>query len=522
MTITLDRGRALTDSLVSYGAMTEGAGDPLDLGTQRYTSGANNVTWKSDQIGVLYLDLAGATPSFDLANPEFEDLVLPITILAVLSPEDSGEIGLALQTHDWNDDGSVYRGAALRVDTTGSARDIVASIGDGGGATDADERTFRWTDVVTIGVVSVFAVTILSNTQATLYLNGERQVAPITGGSGSGLSSAGTIFGHIGASTDTAQEYLGGVYTWAIWNRELTDQEHFDFASAPWDNVLLNLQWVEEGFTALGSGFPLPDPFLGPEVFNLARGYTTKPSWGEQQVIDWSNPLTDQLLVFGIMNEGGDRLPNDLVSGLRAESTNNVLWVDDADGVYADFQSTNPYIRLRNRQVVNMKAPCCTMVRALIPTGTPGGTFILTSNGIPADEGGSYAGLQFNYSSTAIAAAWGTNLGSTSGHRRQGSWAGETVLDKITTYSVNWPTTSAVDLTNVLFVDGVDKGLIGGLSGSAGGSVGYNLTGVLGKLGLVGGVGEHQLYMYAMWTRQLAPQEQARPQGEQRGRNQRL
>jgi len=238
MTIALDRAHPLTHQLLSYGPMTEGAGDPLDLATRRYTIGANNVTWKDDQNGLRYLDLAGVTPSFDLSNPEHADLALPLTLAAVLSPADGGEDGLALQTHDWADDGSAYRGAALRIDTTAAALDVIASFGDGGGATSADERTFTWASVITLSTPKVYAVTIRSSTDATLWVNGIRQAVPTTGGTGGVLDAAGTVFGHIGASTDTAMEYTGGVYAWAIWNRDLSDLEHAEFAAQPWGVLL--------------------------------------------------------------------------------------------------------------------------------------------------------------------------------------------------------------------------------------------------------------------------------------------
>ena len=91
----------------------------------------------------------------------------------------------------------------------------------------------------------MYSVTIRSDTDATLYVNGQRRAAPITGGTGSGMSAAGTIFGHVGANMDTAAEYIGGVYAWAIWNRDLAPAEDAEFAAAPWDGLLVGIQLNE-------------------------------------------------------------------------------------------------------------------------------------------------------------------------------------------------------------------------------------------------------------------------------------
>ena len=499
MTITLDYAKPLADALASYGPMTEGVGDPIDLFAERYTSGANNVTWKEDQNGLRYLDFVGATPHFDLTNPSIADLTLPVTLAAMLSPKSSlHENGLVVQTHDWADDGSVYRGAALRADYVGSNQDIVASFGDGGGATSADERTFRWAGVIESEVPKMYSVTIRGTTDATLWVNGVRQAAPTTGGTGGAMDSAGTIFGHIGTAADTALEYIGGLYTWAIWNRELSDEEHANFAAQPWESLLLNLQLNED-----------------PAIFGLLAGvlsgsdfallpFTNKPR-NRTPWLDWAMPMTHQLLSYGAMGEGASDI-RDLASGIYTSDPVGVTWKDDQDGrLYLDFAGALAHIDLDNRLLDDLTLPI-TMAAVLSPTNNLKNSTVLQTHDW-ADVGAVYRGGVLRLDTTTdnnhIIASIGDGGGATSADERTFTWNFLIVPDRPGMYAV-----TIFDNTNAdLYLNGVKQAAPTTGGTGTGLVIGGTEFGHLGSNNTTAQEYDGGIYIWSIWNRELSPVE---------------
>ncbi len=500
----LNRGHRLARGLVSYLVLNDGDVDvlPRDLVSGHKASSSNNVVWAEDAVGT-HLDFSGDNPlDVILTNPAiqvrppccvfiyaaFEQFGQPRVFHTDDSEADGTSSGIWFDIHSINGDWTLNYGTH---GGTGSSHRLTA---DYAGLFSNDQKPHTFGNNFFPPDTSVIS---------DVYYDGViTSVTPTFSGTGTGIGYSTTRFGKIGMTTGV-QDALSQFYMVAVWNRTLSAADHASMAANPWQLI--------RGSRSTTSIFLLSPPPVRPKII-LPRGYrgrTTKPGRGQPAYLNRQDPLARGLVAYYPLNEGGDTLPVDLVSGHKASASTNVAWADDINGVHLDFTSTLAHIDLSHPRIENLFPPCCLMLLASV-TGSGANTYVMTTNDFD-DGSGTYSGatIQFNTNGT-VTIHYGENNPPAAGARRSADYASTFTADVLTHWGFNLlPPFGANAVNSELFIDGIQSTVTPSFSGTGDG-LAYQASESGGKLGRNTTINvTGQYYFAAFWQRALSPAEHA-------------
>jgi len=493
--VSINWANPLADGLRDFTVFVQGVGSPYNAVSGRFGSGLTNVTWKDNENADpgSFLELAGSQPHYDLGNRELR--ILPPYSIAVRGHADPE---LDIQT---GETASTLNGIRAIFGTA----TIQVTHGDDLGTSSASHRRITWTGSFP-GTVATFGVSIRRGDavqiDGDLYIDGYlSSVSPAFAGSDSdGLAYNDTGQGLVGLSNGS---HIGDYYCYGIWERELSPQEHADFAANPWQLLVGSLEATYD----LTEGNPPILPFEH-------TGYTTKPSWGQQQSLDRSNPLAEQLYSFGIIVDGAG-VPYDMAAERFCANLTNAAWKDDETGeVYLDFTSTFPHFDLNNPALLDIRPPM-TFACLVSTQDTENVTALIQTQDFADTEVNQY-GIQMDFrmdgATDELRLHLGSGLGTGGTQYRNMIW--QNVVDALVDVQTMVGITMFKGVNTPVIADYYLDGVLGTVTGTAGGSAtAYDPLDPVGNI--VGRVGDSDqsaignFYLWAIWNRPLSPQEHA-------------
>ena len=490
----IDWSNPLTNNLLAFGVLNEGgAVEPIDLVSGIRGGSASNVAYVDDDATGVYLDFTSTNPHVHLNNRNLSQMVGPCAIAVLANLQDTGNSRFLLTSDGIpNDEGAVYTGIEVFSSTTGCR----LSYGDGAGAAGSNRRTGIWDNAVVDNVTTMYSWSIPSTggaaIDASLFVDGVTQGLPdTTDGTGGAVAYSSTIFGKMGKHNVATGPMK--IHLYAMWTRVLSDQEHADFANNPWQLILEGSPLHDLRFTNVGDAVYFPK----------SRGRTTKPSWGEQAVLDWSNPITDGILSYGVINEGGgNNAPcYDLVAGVFGSDANNAVFSDNENGnVYLDMTSTNSRVVMENPFLRTVIPPFSYAIYGSFPSGSA--NYHLQTADFN-DIGTVYSGFALDFNGTQLRIHMGNNVGASSSHRRGMNWSAALNVDVVTMYSITMFAGAGVAIVADLWRDGV-KFAAGSGAGSA---TTFAHSVHKGRLGSSTINAPGNYYLWGLWNRALTPME---------------